>query len=123
MSDMSVKEAYKVLQAECGIEVGDKVKVVRSAPADMEYSYHDCSIIASYVGQIATIDAVVPDWIMIRTADDLCWNTPFFCLELVAKAKPKATYLPPPDVTFEKNGLTVRGTFISKDTIKRNLDL
>lgn len=124
---MEVEEAYRVLQANCGIEEGDTVRVVRGAPDNMAYSYHDCSSIASYVGQIATVSIVVPNWIMIKTKDDLSWNTPFFCLELVEKAKPE---LPPilvsgNEVKFISGDIPrieVCGILVHKETLKQILE-
>lgn len=124
MSDMSIQKAYRVMQAHCGIEKGDMVKILRIW---REGEMGSCctmspgSEMAEFVGIIGKAD-IYSDHITVVNSDGLYVHVPFFCLELVEKA-PKATYLPSLDVIFEKNGLTVGGTFISTDTIKRNLDL
>lgn len=123
MSEMTVEQAYKVMQAHCGIEVGDKVKVLRGfKQGEMGTDGSDISS-SDLVGDIGVVTNSCSSWFHLKMDKHIRGKTemhyPFFCLELVEKAKPEL----PADVSFTDDGLTVRGTFLSKDTIRRNLDL
>lgn len=124
MSEMLVQEAYRVMQAECGIEVGDRVKILRT------YNHNEmgCQLGAlstdeERVGHLAEVRKLGDGYIAIDLDNGRGTSFPFFCLELVEKAKPEL----PAGVIFEGDGLTVapskRNTFVSTDTIKRNLGL
>lgn len=116
MSEMSVKEAYGVLQAACGIKVGDKVRILmKPTPCKDGWGYFGDGVYEADVGHSFKVEGVSLD----KTAFILPRSRylPFYCLELVEKA-PKA----PSNVSFEKDGLTVGGTFVSLNTIRRNLD-
>jgi len=119
--NMDAKEAYRVLQANCGIENGDKVKVLR-VPKEYELGSSALSAPedAKFVGKVVTVHQVGEREIRVEGLGHCFWGFPFFCLELVEKAKPK----PSSDVvSFTDEGVTAGGIFISKDTIRRNLDL
>lgn len=133
MSEMSVKEAYRVMQAKCGIEVGDTVKIVRGydgrwAKAVGFSGTGLCCEFNRIVGETRQV-ASVGTWHI-----GLDWNgrgseifAPFFCLELVEKAKPK---LPPimvggNEVKFFREGIShieVCGVTVHKETIRKILD-
>lgn len=121
MSELT--EAYKVMQRHCGIEPGDTVRVLRG----FKHGEMGCdgldSDSANYVGETCLVELDCSSWFHTRMNDGVGMHYPFFCLELVKKAKSE----PPAGVIFEGDGLTVapskRDTFVSKDTIKRNLDL
>lgn len=121
MSELT--EAYKVMQAACGIEVGDKVKVLRGwEQSEMGFEgviYQD-STRSNFVGEECIVSEMRDTNVTVGDMlGEFCVSIPFFCLELVEKAKPEL----PKDVSFEKDGMTVSGTFVSLDTIKRNYDL
>lgn len=121
MSEISVQEAYQVMQEHCGIEVGDTVKVLR-APKE-KYELGSSALIDStdekFVGGTFPVSRINAREIKLEGLGHTTWGFPFFCLELVEKAKLEI----PNEVSFGKDGITVKGTFVSKDTIKRNLDL
>jgi len=123
MSEITIKQAYKVMQAACGIEVGDKVKVLRmpSEGKELGWNYNGYGAIGQRrkaVGERLKVINIDYNGILL-SVDVLSYPWPFFCLELVEKAKPEL----PADVTFTKEGLKVGGIFLSKDTIRENLDL
>lgn len=116
-------EAYKVMQEHCGIEVGDTVKVLREwkrGEMGFEGVMYQPSTRPKFVGEECVVSEMRATNVVVEgMLGEFCVSIPFFCLELVEKAKPKL----PKGVTFEENGLTVGGTFVSLDTIKRNYDL
>ena len=127
MSEMSVKEAYKVLQAECGIETGDKVKVLRM------YERHEmgCALCVEdqrrmKVGDIYFAEIrSTSNSISLRNEKDICVGfAPFFALELVEKAKPE---LPPimvgnHEVEFLDGEIEVGCETVSKETLLQILE-
>lgn len=81
--NMNIQEAYRIMQENCGIEVGDKVRILRMP------KYHENGWSAGvnpymeeYIGQIYTVTAIRSDWGF--SLDNWWW--PFFVLELVEKA-------------------------------------
>ena len=83
----TVKEIYRLMQKECGIEIGDKVKVLRKFK-DWEMGCDACwrSGKKERIGGIFTVKIVDTYSIVIDTDGDCVF--PFFALELVEKAKP-----------------------------------
>lgn len=132
MSEMSVQEAYRVLQANCGIGKGDKVEVVR-APFlyDGVNSYPDHW--RKRVGNVYRIDNIesTTGWFGFshegRNFYDGCYTIPFYCLELVEKAKPE---LPPilvggNEVKFIRGDIPrieVCGVSVHKETLRKILE-
>lgn len=81
--NMSVAEAYKVMQANCGIGVGDTVKVLRKAEDyengwgyDWQYRMNET------IGTCFVVNGVTSGGILSKD-----WGYPFFVLELVKKGK------------------------------------
>lgn len=82
---MNLREAYKVMSKASGIEVGDTVKVLRSAKTD-EMGWDNCWMPNMY-------EAVGKEF---EVSDDHCgsgfylsgtgYKFPFFCLEVTKKA-------------------------------------
>ena len=128
MSEMSVKEAYKVLQVKYGIEVGDKVKILRSWHKD-ELGFDGVlhSERASAIGKVGVVDFPHDGHISVSGFEhnpSLYIHTPFFALELIEKAKPE---LPPivvggERVEFEGNLIRIGGITVSKTILLRILE-
>lgn len=117
---MDVKEAYKVLQAACGIEAGDRVKVLRtfkSGEMGCEADpYNENGRMNSVVGKTGVVDTVASDaWIMIHVGGSYI-NVPFFCLELVEKAS--QIKVGSHNVEFTDDGIKVGCEKVSDETIK-----
>lgn len=85
--NMSVAEAYKVMQANCGIEVGDTVKVLRKA-GDYEngWAYSWAFPLDAVVGETAVVTHLDGEFGICLSNSDGCY-VPFFILELVKKGK------------------------------------
>lgn len=81
---MNVREAYRVLQENCGIEVGDKVKVLRKAE-EFEMGWDTCwrPSMDSMLGRIYIVTSI---WGDSGLELDKGYCFPFFVLELVEKA-------------------------------------
>ena len=87
---MNIQKAYEAMQKECGIEVGDKVKVLREA-CDDEMGWDNAWLpeMSDAVGKIYVVaDAHTYCGIVIRLGKyDTRYRFPFFVLELVEKFK------------------------------------
>jgi len=91
---MNIKEAYKTMQEASGIQVGDKVKVLRMASGgDMGWDAFWHERMDEAVGKTGTVNAisgsdgirvVVPS---IKFCEGKGFWFPFFALEVVEKAK------------------------------------
>ncbi len=79
---MDIKEAYKVMQAACGIGVGDTVKVLRVVK-DFEMGWQTSWPEDKSIG-ITGIATELSDIYGIRIDGD--WWFPFFCLEKIESA-------------------------------------
>lgn len=84
--EMNLQEAYKVMQANCGIEVGDTVKVLRKAKS-YEMGWEDSWALAmdETVGELYTVISYDEEYKEFRL--DNHFQYPFFVLELVKKGK------------------------------------
>jgi hypothetical protein len=104
---MNMQEWYEIGQANCGIEVGDAVKVLRKATGNtMGWGQRWVSEMDKYVGQTFIVANVptINTGIRLLTKDDYgFWNFPFFILELVSH-KPVIPSLPPKIVEIIDNG-------------------
>lgn len=107
---MDIQEAYKVMQAECGIKVGDRVKIVRKFKEnEMGYNGHFWGT----VGNVSTV-IMLQENDGIKLADEHGYFkhwAPFFVLELIEKAKK-----PEPEKMVD-----IDGKQISVSTIKQAL--
>lgn len=126
---MDVREAYKVLQAECGIEVGDKVKISRGYEKDeahrMGFTLTGLSEeFRGMVGKIKHVVEVADSHISLPFGHDTEIYVPFFCLELVEKGKPELLpiIIGPYEVKFLDNKIKVCDITITKGTLKQILD-
>ena len=131
--NMSIKEAYKKMQAECGIEAGDTVRVIRDCELkEMGWGgdYIDKDALSNMKGLKARVIAVQSDRININCTKNGSGyrshlQVPFYCLELVEKAKPE---LPPImigeyEVAFLDNGnIRVCQEVITKATLQEILE-
>lgn len=84
---MDIREAYKVMQSQCGIEVGDKVRVLRKAKDyEMGWGVVWLRNMNSHVGSVGVVgECGEEDGFTVHFNDgDRCW-LPFFVLELVEK--------------------------------------
>jgi len=131
MSEMSAREAYRVLQGGFGARGGDDVKVVRGYT---EEEANDMGFTASgmrgefnrLVGKIVPVVNVGIYHIEIPDPNNEGGGiyAPFFCLELVEKAKPK----PPPImvggnvVKFLDGKIRVCDVTVSGETLHKMLD-
>ncbi len=123
MSDMSVKEAYRVLQAECGIEVGDRVKVLRMPTGkDGKLGWKERNSASDDItGREYKIE--MDNGSRGFALENCGADYPFFVLELVEKAKPE---LPPimvggHEVAFLDDRIRVCGISVKKETLREIL--
>jgi len=121
MGEMLVKEACKVMQANCGIDEGDKVELVR-LPFRYDYPLGRradvIKYLRNYMGNIFTARHTIG---RENFSIGLAYNVPFYCLELVEKADPPikvGSY----EVEFYDNGIKVCGIKIPTETIRKILD-
>lgn len=91
--NMSVAEAYKVMQDNCGIEVGDTVKVLRKAK-DNENGWPNCppskTTMESMIGKnlkVLGVDKSIGIELDTSMINGAAQRLPFFVLELVKKGK------------------------------------
>ncbi len=127
MSEMSVQEAYKILQAECEIEAGDKVRIVRAfSTQEMGTTIYFNSSMANDVGKTFIVSKYAEPTSNNGGGYEVNkWFWPFFCLELVEKAQPK----PPPimvgehEVKFLPDAqIEVCDVMVSKETLQEILE-
>ena len=82
---MTLEEAYLTMQENCGIEVGDTVKVLRKAKSEeMGWSAIWTGSMSDLVGKTAKVTEFDKDRNGLSLNDDYWF--PFFVLELVEKA-------------------------------------
>lgn len=92
---MDIKEAYKVMQANCGIEEGDTVKVLRKAKSrEMGWRNIWSSSMSAYIGKEGIVRDLDDEYgIEISCKDGPSgFHLPFFVLEKV-KSDAKPIYL------------------------------
>lgn len=90
---MNIKEAYQTMQAECGIEPGDKVKVVREFGKNEMGSrcgkWNNFKEKAGMQGRTVTVDYFGSGYINVLCGSAAhpgrVYEFPFFALELVEK--------------------------------------
>lgn len=123
--EMSVKEAYKVLHDNCGIEVGDRVKVLRKFKSyESGFGNSWTSEKASMIGKEFIVGTDLAH-MGYSPENDPCSHYPFFVLELIEKAKPE---LPPImvgacEVEFFGGSIGIGGgVMISKETLREILE-
>ncbi len=90
---MNLQEAYKVMQAACGIEVGDIWRPVRKFKKTELGSFATCwdadSIKALMQGVACEVEELWPEAVWLKRPGHPSFSFPFFALELVEKAKPE----------------------------------
>ncbi len=122
MSDITIEQAYEKMQAACGIEAGDEVKLLRACkPKELGYGfdpYNETGRMDEAVGKTGLVQDKGRNYLMVSIGEHVM-NVPFFVLELAEKARLEI----PNNVSFTADGLKVGEVFLSKDTIRRNLDL
>ncbi|TET41426.1 MAG: hypothetical protein E3J60_04545 [Dehalococcoidia bacterium] len=125
---MNIEEAYLVMQEHCGIEVGDKVRVIRKhSNFEMGYGCQTSKGKETLVGETGIVESVNKHSNSIRIGFKgglSSWGFPFFCLELVEKAKPE---LPPikvggREVIFGDGCIKVCGLLVTKPILHEILD-
>lgn len=122
---MDLKAAYKVMQEHCGIEDRDEVKLLRTYKTyEMGCDLHSLDKRKVIVGGHYFADLTnICNGIKLRDKPNgKCVGfAPFFCLELVEKAKPE----PPPiyvddhEVEFLDGKIRVCDVTVSKETLKQ----
>jgi len=81
---MTIQEAYIKMQDECGIEVGDTVKILRKAKSlEMGWSCDWVGSMDKYVGECGIVMCVLCEEGIDVSVDGDCWYFPFFVLELI----------------------------------------
>ncbi len=124
MSEMSVKEAYKVMQANCGIEKGDTVEVLR-VPTEYDRAYGWTGAGGSNYfcnGKRVLVEHNLgSDGFSLK---GFVYSYPFPCLRLIEKAKPE---LPPimvgnHEVEFLDGEIEVGCETVSKETLLQILE-
>lgn len=119
MSEMSLREAYRVMQEHCGIEEGDIVTpLFIFTPYALGYENGWTREHKEMIGKKYTVVRDDGNSGFALNSSSLL-HFPCFALKLIEKAKPEL----PESVTFTKEGLKVGEVFLSKDTIKCNLRL
>ena len=86
---MDIYEAYQVLQADCGIKVGDTVKVLsaeRFKRSGYRYAWDLGTPKDAYIGKEYVVDRVDKDGIIIKG-----YTFPFFVLEKIKDAETELT--------------------------------
>ena len=107
---MTIEKAYETMQAECGIEVGDTVKILRTNRSNELGSscvFHTESELGRS-GRIGIVLKMLSRSIFVKMPNDNLFEMPFFILEVIEKVKPK-------------NMLTVNGKEYSESTIQKAL--
>lgn len=87
---MQLQEAYRTLQGASGIEVGDKVRVLRRAK-DHEMGWDNSWIddrMDRFIGGVYEVAVVDEDGIRFSSSVGPRFSFPFFVLEVVEKANP-----------------------------------
>jgi len=81
---MNVQEAYNVLQENCGIKVGDQVRVLRIAKDDeMGWKLDWDEWMDEAIGNIYEVIEISPIDGILLNIDDNSWYFPFFVLEKI----------------------------------------
>lgn len=112
---MDIKKAYQKMQAECGIDVGDKVRVLRTAKCGEMgwYGLCDCTrmqkLNLGQVLKVTMINEYTDGYIELEKRHGGLTFIPFFALELVEKAKPEKM-------------VTVKGSEYSEDTLQKMIE-
>ena len=99
---MELKEAYRVMQANCGIEVGDKVRCLRHFKRD-EFGSECISTLPSDDGfdsakarfvedrAVGVVAELCDDYVSVDCGPEYAgeWHFPCMLLEIVEKVKPE----------------------------------
>lgn len=90
---MDMQEIYLEGQRNCGLEVGDSVKVLRQ-PKSREYGWRDVAPSKDYKGVIGVITHITKWGVCVdfKNGDD--YNYPYFVLEKVGDFKPEYEFKP-----------------------------
>jgi hypothetical protein len=89
---MNIEEAYKVMQNNCGIKIGDKVRVLRKAEDnEMGWSNGWCDFMDIYVGKVGKAMGSSLDYngLSVKFDDGEWYYFPFFVLEKVEEDEGK----------------------------------
>lgn len=88
MTEQQILEAaYQTLQDNCGIKVGDIVKVWRKAESyEMGWRYFWNSSKNNYIGKMGVVQKILAEGICVDR-----WYFPFFVLEKIKDAETKPT--------------------------------
>jgi hypothetical protein len=82
-SSMNLGEAYLKMQENCGIEIGDRVKVLRKAESyENGWSVVWAKEMDEYIGEVGEVVNIDSYGILINISDE-SWYFPFFVLEKV----------------------------------------
>lgn len=117
---MELQDAYKVLQAACGIEVGDMVKVLRAPTKSYELgsSVLSAALDKEFVGGTFPVSSIKARQISLEGRGERYWGFPFFCLELVRKTAPSIK-VGSHTVEFTGDGIKVGCEVVSKETLEQ----
>lgn len=121
---MDVQEAYRVMQEHCGIEKGDTAKMVRLPfRGDIPFGRYDPSFYSCGLGRQVTITEITERAVFSSGTQG---GLPFYCFELVEKAKPE---LPPIKIGNhvieflpKKGNIKVCGIIIHQETLEQILE-
>ena len=105
---MNLQEAYLVMQDNCGIEVGDTVRILRAAK-DCETGWTVNWVspaMDNMVNTLATVVGITGNGIVF---EEHCYFYPFFVLELIKKGE-------------EEKMVTVKGKEYSESTLQKDLE-
>lgn len=104
-SKMDLKEAYRAMQAACGIEVGDTVRILRTAKSgELGWDNSWSHTMDAFVGREGVVAEIHHKGIQVTPLTVALApyvsspSYPFFVLEVVAKKKPESV-----DVSLNAN--------------------
>ena len=112
---MNIREAYQIMQEASGIEVGDKVKVLRANIKNelgSNTAYHTKEELDRR-GREGKVSKVDKDCIIVNTTSDCMYWIPFFVLEIIEKAEVKKAK--------DEKMVNIRGKDYSESTIQKAL--
>jgi hypothetical protein len=89
---MSIKEAYEKMQSECGIKVGDTVKILRAAESfEMGWDAGWNRLMTNTIGMEGVVIDIDGLYGIKIDIDHRSWSYPFFVLEKIKDKFPEVT--------------------------------
>lgn len=121
---MDIREAYKMMQAASGIEVGDTVKMLREFKRyEMGCNLIPSDIHGAMIGETYIVNQIEAVGDIRVNGGSIAFNAflPFFCLELIAKGPPPIK-IGEHTVETDKDGITVGCESVPWETLEKILE-